>query len=208
MTFELRTRLLLIRHGQRQEAEGRFFQHACPGLDEFGIAQARALEERLARDVTLKSIVILASKARRSYQTAEILAERLGVSVLAYTCDLCESHPGAAEGLTTAEIEQRFGPSYASVPGAEPFSEFLPRACASLERIVRTYQGRQILAVTHSGIIRASFVAFGKMPIPQALQIRSEHTSVTEWSSTAEVDMEGERVWRLERYNDAAHLPM
>lgn len=200
------TRLLLIRHGRRQHSEGRYYQHACPGLDDIGIAQAKALAARLARDPTLTVVVVLASKARRSFQTAEIVAETLGVSVIERTCDLCENHPGAAEGLTQSEMAEQFGPSYASVPRAEAQSAFIPRACASLERIVTTYGGRQILAVTHSGVIKASFVALGKMPMPQAMQVWSANTGITEWSLTRVDDAGNDVVWRLARHNDTAHL--
>src|SRR5688572_21091756 len=93
------TRLLLVRHG-RHEPGGRFYQHGCPGLTEIGVAQARALGAALARDDSFVSPVLLASNAPRAYQTAEILAEAMGIPVTERTCSLCEMHPGAAEGLT------------------------------------------------------------------------------------------------------------
>jgi probable phosphoglycerate mutase len=199
------TRLLLIRHGHHDPA-GRFLQHACTSLTEKGVAQVKALAARLALDVTLTSIVVLASRARRSIDTAMILADRLGASLADCTCDLCEMHPGAAEGLTQAEMERQFGPSYQFVPGAEHFPDWLPGACAALERIATAYRGRQIVVVTHSGVIRASFVAFGKMPLGQAGDIRSTNTGITEWSSIQHIDAGTESRWRLERHNDVSHL--
>jgi broad specificity phosphatase PhoE len=98
---------LLIRH-EHHDPAGRFLQHACTGLTEKGVAQAEALAARLAHDETLTSIVILASKARRSIDTAEILADRLDVSLKDCTCDLCEMHPGAAEGLTPAQLVRSY----------------------------------------------------------------------------------------------------
>jgi probable phosphoglycerate mutase len=199
------TRLLLIRHGHHDPG-GRFLQHACTGLTEIGVAQAEALAARLARDDTLTLMVVLASKARRSIDTARILATRLGVSLADCTCDLCEMHPGAAEGLTPAEMERQFGPSYQFVPGAEHFPRWIPTACAALERIATVYRGRQIIAVSHGGVIRASFVAFGRMPLAQASQIWSANTGMTEWSSVPSRDAPTEDLWRLERHNDVAHL--
>ena len=61
------TRLLLIRQGRRQHSQGRYYQHDCPGLDDIGIAQAKALAVRLTRDPTRTSGAIIASKARRSF---------------------------------------------------------------------------------------------------------------------------------------------
>ncbi len=199
------TRLLLIRHGHH-DPRGRFLQHACTGLTETGIAQAEALAARLVRDDTLTSLVVLASKSRRSIDTAKILADRLGVSVADCTCDLCEMHPGAAEGLTPAEMERQFGPSYQSVPGAEYFPDWIPVAGAALERLVTAYSGRQVIAVTHSGVIKASFVAFGRMPLAQASQIWSANTGITEWSSVQGGDAPTKSLWRLARHNDVAHL--
>ncbi len=199
------TRLLLIRHGHHDH-RGRYLQHACSGLTELGVAQAKALAARLARDGTLTAAVVLASNSRRAIDTAEILAETLGAPLAERTCDLCEVHPGAAEGLTQEEMERRYGPTYQSVPGADHFPDWLPRACAALERIATTYQGRQILAATHSGVIRASFVAFGRMPVLQSGQVWSNNTGITEWSSIQGVDAGSERLWRLDRHNDAAHL--
>jgi broad specificity phosphatase PhoE len=204
-TPEQPTRLLLIRHGHH-DARGRFLQHACTGLTETGVAQAEALAARLARDDTLTSIVVLASKSRRSIDTAKILADRLGVGLADCTCDLCEMHPGVAEGLTPAEMESQFGPSYQSVPGAEYFPDWIPGACAALERLATAYSGRQLLAVTHSGVIKASFVNFGRMPLAQASHIRSANTGITEWSGVHGGDAGVESLWRLERHNDVAHL--
>lgn len=199
------TRLLLIRHGHH-DPRGRFLQHACPGLTEIGIAQARALAVRLVEDHTLAAPVVLASNARRSIDTAEILAGTLGVPLVERTCDLCEMHPGAAEGLTPEEMEHQYGPTYQSVPGAEHFPDWIPRAGAALGRVASTYRGRHILAVTHSGLIKASFVAFGMMPVIQASHVWSTNTGITEWSSIQGGGAQSKRLWGLDRHNDAAHL--
>jgi broad specificity phosphatase PhoE len=199
------TRLLLVRHGEH-DPRGRFLQHACAGLTAAGAAQARALGARLAADTGLTSAVVLASNSPRAIGTAEILAEALGTTVAERTCDLCELHPGAAEGLTPEEMAERYGPSYRDVPGAEWWPDWLPRARAGLERIALAYRGRPIVAVTHSGVIRASFVAFGGMPPEQASRIWAASTAITEWSTGAGLDSEAAAAWRLDRHNDAAHL--
>lgn len=162
----------------------------------------------MARNETLGGAVILASNSRRSYETAEIVAETLGAPVAERTCDLCEMHPGAAEGLTPEEMERQYGPSYDSVPGAEAFADSLSRACAALDGIVARYRGRPILAVTHSGVIRTSFVAFGEMSWRRANWVFAENTGITEWSSIRRgvvAPGDEDRLW-LERHNDVSHL--
>ena len=196
------TRLLLIRHGLHDH-RGRYFQHACPGLTEDGVTQAKALGARLACDPTLASVVVLASKAARTIQTAEIIADMLGVQVVEQTCELCEVHPGAMEGLTDEEVRQRYGGDYGAIPGRETFEAWYPRAHTGLRRITAEYCGHEILAVTHNGVINASFGVFGGMPVSPQTQVRAANTSITEWSSIGDVK---DKLWRLERHNDTAHL--
>jgi probable phosphoglycerate mutase len=207
------TRLLLIRHGQgMNQSLGCFLQHACTGLTETGIAQARALAAALARDPTLTSPVVLASKAKRTIDTAEILAKALGVPVAEKTCDLCEVHPGAAEGLTPEELEREFGPvatwsrPYQTVPGADDVTEWQQRTRAGLERIVAAYPRQQILAVTHASVIRVSFVLFGQLADHVANQVVPANTAITEWSTTQPLNGPAEVQWQLERQDDVTHL--
>jgi broad specificity phosphatase PhoE len=210
MTAQL-TRLVLIRHA-RHDPRGRNLQHACEGLTPIGVAQAEALATRLARTFERDSVAgVLSSRARRAIQTAEAIAAALGSTLSEPTCDLCEVHPGEAEGLTQEEMRQRFGPSYAYVPGAEHYPDWLPRATQALNRIASAYAGRTVICSTHAGVLRASFVAFGKMADAEAAMTTAANTSITEWSclvsGVLEKDPYRDRgVWKLDRYNDIAHL--
>lgn len=197
---ELRTRLVLVRSGQG-EAQGRFNQHDGPGLDEVGRAQARRVSDRLAQMVN-DDATVLSSRRRRSVETAEVISSVLGIPRGEPTCDLCEIHPGAAEGLTPEEMAERFGPNYAFVPGAESWSEFLPKGSEALERLARTHYGRTVIGVTESAVVKASFVAFGGMPLSAAEVIMTAPASITEWSCLVQGDIRRVGTWRLERYND------
>jgi hypothetical protein len=53
-------------------------------------------------------------------------------------------------------------------------------------------------------VIKASFIAFGKMPVSAAEVIMSDSASVTEWSCLVEGDIRRVGTWRLDRYNDTA----
>jgi broad specificity phosphatase PhoE len=83
---------------------------------------------------------VLSSRRRRSIETAELVVSALDVSFAGPTCHLCQMHPGAAEGLTQEEMTERFGPSYAFVPGAEPRSQFVARGTEALEGMARTHR--------------------------------------------------------------------
>jgi probable phosphoglycerate mutase len=193
--------LILVRHAHH-DPDGRFLQHECRGLTPTGLKQARRLAAVLAAfgSDSGAPAVVLSSRAARAEQTADIVASALGVPVQERTCDLCEMHPGAAEGLTPAEMEARYGPSYASVPGAEHFPDWLPSAIKALHRVVERYGGSTIIAVTHTAVVKASFRAFADPSVDDVRDIRPGNTGITEW-----VGRPG-ATWHLERYDDLRHL--
>src|SRR5687768_5606634 len=99
------TEFLLVRHGETDwNVEQRFQGHADPPLNDAGREQARALAAALA-DAELDAIYT--SDLARARETAEIVAARTGVPVLALT-ELREIDVGEWEGLTWPEIEERF----------------------------------------------------------------------------------------------------
>ncbi|HEY9266696.1 MAG TPA: histidine phosphatase family protein, partial [Mycobacterium sp.] len=117
-------------------------------------ANARRSNWRLAssrRELHVDAVIT--SRAARAEQTGRIVAEALGTSVDETTCDLCEMHPGRAEGLTPEEMRETFGPTYAEVPGAEHWPDWLPGAATRLAERGRRHQGETILAFTHYGVI-------------------------------------------------------
>jgi len=74
------TTLLLVRHGETDwNAEGRLQGHTDRPLNDFGRRQAAALAERLADD---DIDAVYASDLARARETAEILADRLGLAVV------------------------------------------------------------------------------------------------------------------------------
>ena len=200
------TRILLIRHGQHDPA-GRFEQHACTGLTPEGRRQATSLAARFAATMSPGEVdAVLASRAARAVQTARVAADALRSPPVESTCALCEMHPGAAEGLTYKDMKERYGPTYAEVPGAEYFPDWLPRATAALLDIAARHRGKTVLAFTHNAVVKASFVAFARMPAREAEVIPTDNTGITSWSCPLD---EGDRragIWRLEGHNDTAHL--
>jgi broad specificity phosphatase PhoE len=199
------TRLLLVRHGHH-DPETRYEQHSCSGMTATGFAQVSALADSFAAGATSGPVdVVLASLASRAVQTAEVLAAALGLPVAESTCELCEMHPGEAEGMTFAEAAERFGRTYAEIPGATPYEEWLPGAVITLRRLTERYRGQTVVAATHQAMFNASFVAFGKMPHREAESIHTDNSAVTEW--TCQLDDEYRHgIWRLDRHNDTSHL--
>ncbi|HUX88564.1 MAG TPA: histidine phosphatase family protein [Chloroflexota bacterium] len=203
-------RLILIRHGESHHTrDGRLaWVSGCTGLTERGVAQSHQLANRLAHTGELNDVTaLLSSPVPRARQTAEILASRLPVPTIETDCDLCELHPGAADGLSWEEYRSRFGifdlqadPDRPFAPGGESWSEFVSRVGATLDRLAERFAGQTVVAVSHAGFVVVSML--DRLHIPPAgerARLEPIHTSLTEWRVSA-------MVWRLERYNDTSHL--
>jgi probable phosphoglycerate mutase len=152
------TTLILTRHGETDwNAERRWQGHSDPPLNERGRGQARELA------AALDGVdVIYSSDLARARETAEILAERLGLEVR-LDPRLRERSFGAWEGQTWEELEQghadalrRWQEGETHGPeDAEPYEEFSRRVESFLEDVVRRHPDEQVLVVAHGGPIRA-----------------------------------------------------
>jgi probable phosphoglycerate mutase len=211
------TRLVLVRHGESRSAVDRIVggHQGCKGLSPRGRRQAEALRDRLTRTGELADTsVVLTSRLPRAIETAEIIAPALGGLTADQRCDLCEIHPGDADGLTWEEFDARYrsnpaprSPYQPGAPGGESWAEFFLRVGAALRRAADENAGRTVVLVCHGGVIEGSFAAFGNQPLRRSFDLNIENTSLTEW--TRPVDngsREGEPRWRLVRFNDSAHL--
>ena len=204
------TRLVVIRHGEAAcNAEDFIGGHAsCRGLTDRGRRQVAALAERLERTGELDGAdAVWTSVLPRAIETAAILAPALGRAA-SRSCDLCERHPGEADGLSWAEYEERYGagtlpgvgPDVPLSPGGESWSGFVARAAGTLAGLARSHQGRLVVVVAHGGVVDASLIAFlGLATHGPGVRFHAENSSLTEWQHTG-------ACWRLVRYNDAAHL--
>ena len=148
------TEILLVRHGQSEwNALGRWQGNADPALTELGRLQARHAAGRVgAVDV------IVASPLIRALETARLISAQIGVGPVVVEADLAERDAGEWEGLTRAEIEEQW-PGYLATdrrpPGYEAHEILVVRAHAALHRVHQEYEGADILAVTHGGLIGA-----------------------------------------------------
>jgi broad specificity phosphatase PhoE len=138
------TELLLVRHGETDwNAEGRLQGHTDRPLNEYGRRQAKELAARLAEEHV---DAIYASDLSRARETAEIVGERLGLTVV-IDPDLREKNWGTWEGLTG---DQRVGVEYAG----ETVQEHRDRVMGAVRRIVRRHPDQRIVVVTHGGSLR------------------------------------------------------
>jgi 2,3-bisphosphoglycerate-dependent phosphoglycerate mutase len=152
------TRILLVRHGETDwNATGRLQGHRDTPLNAAGRQQAQQAAQRLAREPIR---AVYSSDLARAYETATIIGEPLGLTVVA-SARLRERHYGAWEGLTAAEIQARYpeqfviwrarSPDFVP-PQGESRSQLLTRALDELQTIARRHVREMVVVVTHGGL--------------------------------------------------------
>jgi probable phosphoglycerate mutase len=160
-------RILLWRHGRTPwNLQRRFQGQSDPPLDDVGLAQASAAAAMLA---TFAPVAVVSSDLVRASQTAEQLAELLGLPV---TLDprLRERSLGHWEGLTRDEVGRLYPAELAAwlagqedcQPGSEPRVEVARRALAALADTV----GETVVLVTHSATAIALTGELLRLPLP------------------------------------------
>jgi probable phosphoglycerate mutase len=153
------THILAIRHGETDwNAQQRLQGHTDIPLNAKGLEQARRLAEAL-HDQTLHAIY--SSDLSRAKATAEALARRAGL-VVGQEPALRERGFGSFEGLTYAEVEQRW-PDEAerwrrrdlsfAPPGGETLPQLHERCVQALLKLARAHAGQTIALVAHGGVL-------------------------------------------------------
>jgi probable phosphoglycerate mutase len=213
------SRIVLIRHGQAECNVNRIVggPQGCSGLTDLGRRQVAALADRLYESGELRDATTLyASVLPRALETAERLRPVVGPGPTALgpvrqRCDLCELHPGQADGMDWQDVVDTFGlpdwdrdPGQPLAPGAESWSEFVLRASNAVRDVVRAHPGELVVAAVHAGVIEATMISFlGVAPeVYRRGWLRIVHASMTEWEWVP-----GEDRWVLLRFNDAAGIP-
>jgi broad specificity phosphatase PhoE len=154
------TEILLARHGETDwNRENRFQGRADPPLNELGRRQAQELAQALAAE---NVIAVYSSPLRRAMETAEVVAGWLGFHPVSLDA-LREVDVGSWQGLTRAEIEQRFPEQFRrwldyghGWDDGETYEEMGARVIAAIEELATRHHGERIIAVTHGGPIRAA----------------------------------------------------
>ena len=151
------TRLVLVRHGETVfTAQRRYSGRGDVDLSATGEAQAAAAATRVATVVGTAAVVVT-SPLTRCRRTAEAIARRLGPAPIEVESDLIECDFGEWEGLTFAEVKQRWPAELdawlsspdAAPPGGESFRAVSTRVSAVVSKLVATYPGQTVVVVSH-----------------------------------------------------------
>jgi 2,3-bisphosphoglycerate-dependent phosphoglycerate mutase len=198
--------ILLVRHGESQPAypgspfpltDGR----ADPELDPEGAEQAERVAQRLAGQ---HIDAIYVTSLRRTVQTAEPLARRLGL-VPNVERQLREVGLGEWETSYRQKVAENGAlvqrilaeGRWDVIPGAEPAAEFAARVRGAIERMAADRPGQRLAVFTHGGVIgQAMALASGSRVFAF---IGADNGSVSHLVVTGSQ-------WIIRGFNDTAHL--
>ncbi len=201
------TELILVRHGESAPAVvGQSFDlvdgHGDPELSTEGREQAIKVCARLAGEGV---DAIYVSKLRRTRETAEALADALGLP-MTVDPDLHEVFLGDWEGGMFRQRVAEGDPiavrmiteeRWDVIPNAEPADAFAARVRRAVARIAAAHPDQRIAAFAHGGTI-------GQI-LAQATGSRPFALTGSDNASISHLVVVGDR-WVLRRFNDTAHL--
>ena len=198
-------RLILIRHGQTEwNVQGRMQGRLDSPLTELGRRQASAAGSCL-KDLGCDALVH--SDLGRTRETARLIAAETALPMQPEPA-LRERALGIMEGLTKAEVRERYPQAFRRyearepdfvVPQGESLRQVLERTRDCLEQLALAYDGARLVVVTHGGILDAAYrlITGTALNAPRRFPLFNAGLNRIE---------RFERTWRLESWGDIDHL--
>ena len=199
-------RILLARHGATawSENEARYCGSTDLPLSEAGHQQAAALAHRLHSEPLA---AVIATGLARSEETARPIAHDHGLEV-EVVGELRELDYGEWEGLTRAEIQQRYPDAFrewtndvvrVSVPGGESLRGLLDRALPAILGLAERFGDQPIAVIGHNTTNRVLLCHLLDVPVAHYRRILQSPTGLNI------IDLEGDRTCVL-AINECCHL--
>ncbi len=193
-------RLILLRHGETLwNAEKRLQGHENAPLSSRGIAQAKAIKANIQQ---LAPARVISSDLGRARQTASLI----GYGHVPTDPNIRELDMGIWTGLrkpelmaTQKELYDAWRAGTFTPEGGETWAHFLVRIETALRSWIQADEG-DLLAVVHSGVIRAACVVFLNLQPKQILPVTPGSLTIFNFDSSAAQP-------RLEAYNIGALAP-
>jgi probable phosphoglycerate mutase len=142
----------LVRHGQTDwNVAGRIQGSSDVPLNDTGRAQARDAGRRLAASGIPWELVV-SSPLARAAETADLIAEQLGLPRAAHRPEWREQDYGIGEGMIAEELWAAW-PQW-DQPGKEHDDDVIARGLGAIEQLRAEFGTRHVVVVAHGNIIR------------------------------------------------------
>ncbi len=188
------TTVCLVRHGETDwNREGRLQGREDVDLNVRGREQARLTAVFLGIDTW---DVIISSPLSRALETAQIIADHLGIPHVHSMEEFVERDYGLAAGLIPREREERYPDG--QWPGLESRESVSARCIAGLQSVVERYQGLRIVVVSHGSAINAILAALSGGQIGTGKTVLG-NACVSTLHFT-------DGCWQIRLYNSVSHL--
>ena len=175
-------------------------------LSAIGTRQAQAAARRLATGAPIDAVV--SSPLRRALATATFAADELGLTAVTDD-DLRETDFGDWEGLTLAEIQQRWPADAAAwrrdpeqaPPGGESFADVAVRVNRACDRLLEDHGGKTVLVVSHITPMKVLLCRALGVPLDTVYRLYLGSACINE------IQWHGPGFATVHRVNDTNHLP-
>ena len=182
--------LLIVRHGESvANAEGRMQGQRDYALSALGERQATSLA-RFLKASGLSFDAAYTSPLTRARATAQLLTSALGLEDAEIAAELSELHAGELQGLTQAEIAERFpGFLQRGITELGDFSEYGGESYGDVQARVRALVARwharhrtaahRVIAVAHGGTNFHLVKALVCEPVPRVMSLKFGNCTAT-----------------------------
>lgn len=201
------TTLILVRHGQSEANLNEIFAGQYDAeLSDLGRKQAQKTAEYIFENYKLDKAY--SSNLKRAYETGQYIADLFGLDVETDR-DLGEINAGKWDGVGYDEIKEKYEDAFglwftdignARCTDGEAVAELGKRVMASLEKIAKENDGKNVLIATHATPIRASQSIILTGSVQEMKNIN--------WTSNASVTVyeyeDGK--WEIVRVSEDKHL--
>ncbi|GIM29095.1 phosphoglycerate mutase [Clostridium polyendosporum] len=203
----MNTTLVLVRHGETEwNALGKFQGCKDINLSNEGILQAQFVKKRFENDFDC----IYTSPLKRALQTAEIISNNTNLNPIIEP-QLREINFGDWEGLTIREIANNYPNNFnkwrtdeldAPLCGGDiSLKKASIRAKSAILEIVKKHKGKNIVIVSHGGIIKAGLIGLFNWKMTMYHKIVLGNTAV------CKITFDDNFNPTIITLNDTSHLP-
>jgi alpha-ribazole phosphatase len=200
-----RTRWWWVRHAPVRSTGGRIYGNTDPVADTDDPPTYQALARFLPADALL-----VTSHLQRTHQTANAIRDAgLVLPDPHIEEDLGEQDFGDWQGRKREEVYAELdpkhmfwlAPAHTKAPGGESFTDLMLRVSNVIERLNAAHVGRDIVAVTHGGTIRAAIAHALKLDPEAALTCQVDNCSVTRIDHFGPSESHPEGAWAIFHIN-------